>query len=91
MRRDEHIRCVPQRVIFRQRLRVYHVQRGATDLLGLQCVDQRFLVDDLAARDVGDVRPARVAFVEELELGCREEVRCVFAAGGVSTAAVIDV
>lgn len=45
----------------------------------MQCFDESGLIDDLAARDVGDESAARVGFVEELELGCGEEVGCCFA------------
>ena len=81
MRRNQHIRRVPQRVITRKRLRVRDVEGGAADLVCFQGGDEGSLVDDGAAGDVGDVRAARVAGVEEGEFGGREEVRCVLAVG----------
>lgn len=82
MRRDQHVGRRPQRIVFRQRFRVCDIQRGAANLLFLQRVDKRLLVDDGAARDVGNVRPARVALVQEFEFIRGEKVGGVFAGGG---------
>jgi hypothetical protein len=68
MRRNQHIRRRPQRVIRRQRFRVRHVERRAADELVMKSLDERGLVDDLAAGDVGDESAARIGLVEEREL-----------------------
>lgn len=78
MRRDQNVGCGPKRVILGQWLWIGHIQCCAADLLGFQCGNQCFLVDDLATCDVGDVGPARVAFVQEFELVCGEQVCGVF-------------
>jgi hypothetical protein len=57
-----------------------HVKSSTTDLLRLQRRNQRFLVDDLAPRNVGNISTARVTLVQEFELVGRKQVRCVFAA-----------
>lgn len=74
MRRDQHIWCIPQRVIGRQRLGVGDIERGARNLLGLERLDQSGLVDDLPARNVRNVRSRRVGCVKQGELGRREKV-----------------
>ena len=55
MRRDQHIRQRPERMIRWQRFLHRHVQTGARNLARLQCFDQCRLVDHLAARDVDDI------------------------------------
>jgi len=49
MRRDQHIRRRPQRVISRQWLRVSNIEGRAADEAVVQGLDERGLVDDLAA------------------------------------------
>lgn len=72
MRGDQNIGRGPEGVVLGKRFRICHIKRGATDLIRLQCMNQCFLVDDLATSDVGDVRAARVALVQELKLVCGE-------------------
>jgi hypothetical protein len=81
MRRNQHIWCRPQRVISRQRLRVRDVKSRAADEAVFERLDERRLVDDLAARDIGDECAARVGLVEQVEFVGGEEVGCGFAAG----------
>ena len=80
--RNQAIRRIPQRIIFRQRLRICNIEGGAADLLGLESLDESCLVDDLAAGDVGYEGTRWVAGVEELEFWGGEEVGC-FLAGRV--------
>ncbi len=56
MREDRHVLGLPQRIIRRQRLLRKHVEAGAGDLAGLQCLDQRRFVDHAAARDIDQER-----------------------------------
>ena len=67
MRREDHVGERPERVRprvelcvepepIRARLRWEHVQRGPSEVLGLDCVDQRGDIDDFAARIVEEVR-----------------------------------
>jgi hypothetical protein len=79
MRGDQTIRCVPQRIVARQRLWISNVESRAADLLGLKGLDEGCLIDYLSARNVGNVSARRVGGVENLELGCRDEVVCCFA------------
>lgn len=81
MRRNQHIGRIPQRIVGRQRLRVRDVERCAGDLGGLERSDERRLVDDGAARDVGNVGAGGVGGVEQGELRRREEVGCLLAVG----------
>lgn len=76
MRRNQHIRRLPQRVIRRQRFRVRDIERRAGDEFLVKGRDERGLVDDLAAGDVGDERAARIGLVQEREFVGREEVGC---------------
>lgn len=87
MRRDQHIRRVPQRVVRRQRLRVGDVQGGPRDLLGLERLDQSRLIDDLPARDVRNVRAGRIGLVQDCEFRPGEEVRGLLAGFHVSVSA----
>ncbi len=52
MRRQHHVLHVPQRGILGQGFRVGDVEGGAGELMGLQGVQQRGLVDDGATGDV---------------------------------------
>ena len=56
VRADEHVRQIPERALGRQRLLLEDVERGAAQPPGAQRVDERRLVDDVAARDVDDDR-----------------------------------
>jgi hypothetical protein len=80
MRRDQHIRCRPQRVISRQRLWVRDIESRATYEAVFKRLDKRGLVDDLAACDVRDECAAGVGLVEQVEFVGGEEVGCCFAA-----------
>lgn len=80
VRRDRHVRRAPQRVVRRQRLGCGDVEGGAPQVAALERGDERRLVDDAAAADVGDEGvPAR----QDAELGCREQVRRFLAGGGL--------
>ena len=53
MRRADHVGMAEQHVLG-GRLLDEHVESGARNLLGIQCIDQRLLVDEAAARAVDD-------------------------------------
>ena len=55
MRRDHHVVELAEGMIGRQRLDGEHVDAGAGDLLLLQSLQQRRLVDDRSARGVDDI------------------------------------
>lgn len=55
MRRNQHIRCIPQRIVGGQGLRVRDVEGRACNLFGFQGANEGRLVDYFAAGDVGDV------------------------------------
>ena len=61
VRRDDDVRCIPDRIVGRQRLRREDVEDGAGDASGLQRLDQRRLVDERSARDVDEPGPWRAA------------------------------
>ena len=63
MGRDDAVRGFPQRILFRQGLRVCHVERGAPEAFSAVAAvfdeifergNEVFLIEDLAAGDVGD-------------------------------------
>lgn len=76
MRRNQHIRRRPQRVISRQRLGISYIQRCTAYQAIVKGLDERRLIDDLSASDVSDVCAARVGCVEESEFVGGEEVGC---------------
>ena len=55
MRRQQHVRHVPEWAVGRQRLHLVDVEAGTGNATLTQCRDQRRLVDDLAARDVDEI------------------------------------
>ena len=55
MRRDDHVVELQQRA--RVRLAREHVERGARELAAPECLDERLLVDQLAACSVDESRP----------------------------------
>ena len=79
MGRDQHIRRLPQRIVRRQRLRIGNIPGRTRNLLGLERLNQRRLVDDLAARDIRDVRPRGIRLVQDGELRPGQEVHGLLA------------
>src|SRR5262249_23713381 len=58
MRRNDQVGCSPERVVFRQRFRVGHVEPGTRDDAGRQCLDQGEAVDDRPTCDIDQEGPA---------------------------------
>lgn len=69
MRRDDDVLLLPQRVVFRQRLRIRDIKSGAADPALVERGDQIIGHDGRSAPDIGDVRLPRS---EELELAGAE-------------------
>lgn len=76
MRRNQHIRRRPQRVISRQRFRISYIQRRTANEAIVKGLDERRLVDDLTPGNVGDVCASWVGGVQEGEFVGGEEVGC---------------
>jgi hypothetical protein len=77
---DLNIGCLPERIILRKRFRVCDIQCGTTQDLGIQCIDQSLLIDNLASRDVGDVWLAGMVMAVVRKNGeflCAEEMGCL--------------
>src|SRR6266508_247112 len=53
---QDHVRCLPQRMIGRRRLGAEHVERGAAQTAVLQSYGERLLVDDSTPRCVDEER-----------------------------------
>jgi len=81
MRRDQDIGCRPERIILGQRLRISHIESSTTDLVRLQRLNQRLLVNDLTPSNIRNISATRIALVQKLKLVSGEQMRCVFAAG----------
>ena len=64
MRRDQYIRRRPEWIILGQWLWISHIESSAPDLLHLQRLDKRFLVYDLASRNVNNICAAWVTLVQ---------------------------
>ena len=79
MRRDQDIRSRPQRVINRQRLRIRHINRRTADQTIFQRLYKRRLINNLTARDIGNIRASRVGLMQELELLGGQETSSRFA------------
>lgn len=77
MRRDDHIRRVPQRIVVRQRFGVRNIQRRASQPAILRSLLQRLyqirLLQDLAPTDVRNERISRLA--QNLKLLFAQEMR----------------
>lgn len=76
---NQYVWCVPERVIGRQRLRVSHVECSTANLTLLKRDDESLLIYALPTCNIGHVCTPRIALVQQLELGCGEEVRSLFA------------
>ncbi|KAF9122665.1 hypothetical protein BGX30_001857 [Mortierella sp. GBA39] len=55
MRRGQHVRHRPERVVYRQRLLLEYVQAGTRDLAAAQGFDQRLAVNDWCPQGVDEV------------------------------------
>src|SRR5688572_13282551 len=56
VRGEDDVREPPQRVLWRQWIRVMRIERGARDPIFAQCPQQRLLLNDRPARGVEEVR-----------------------------------
>lgn len=79
MRREKHVRRVPQWIVLGQRLRIRHVETRRTQFALLESLHEGGLVDNLPARHVGE--HARVVR-QNRELGGGNKFRCRGAVGG---------
>jgi hypothetical protein len=78
MRCDQDIWSSPQRIINRKGLRISHINCRAADQAIFQRFHKRRLINDLTARDIGNISASLIGLIQELELFGGEEVRSCF-------------